>query len=770
MSHSEQSSTRPTLACLIISRTPNLINRLLASIPASRHAWCDGDQVLCSWNGSIEAKTQIKAPDPLAFKIVCRDHYDFSANINTLARFATSDYVCLLNDDVILDPGCLDVALEILEQNPGIGVVGGRLRTSTGLLSHAGILLSPEGLPYNRFHPDQLDDLVDHTVLVAQQDGDIPAVTAALMVLRRQDLIDVPMRELFEISGQDVCLCLDIWQRLGKTTFYAANCTAIHNERTTRGLESDLHDRDRVGLIARKLGEHPSNGHWLYAQSEFFFHLLLASADQIRKTTIEQHHILNELAAVQKEVEALRASTSWLVTKPIRMASRLYQWLGYNRKVNPASHQQVSTSTDTASSIATVGSFNIVFDTLILGHARVAKVSRGGIYRYSSELLNALHELCGESLSGYCSDQIYAQDSEAELASICGLSRSSPSLYLSPSLIPAPLKAFLKPVYRRYRQSMIANSDSMQRWQDAVGTKSLSRTIYHTPFQSVPNEIRQLQPYGILLTIHDLIPLIYPEFFTRETINHFHTLLSGLRSTDHVVCVSQSSKSDFQRFFPDFPESHIHVTYLAAAPELQPVVDSHKLLEFRSRIGLADTEQIILSLCTLEPRKNLHRLVQAFELFLQNNHDRGFKLVLAGSLGWKMDSLSQMLEQSSSRDHILVTGHIDDHDLPSLYSIADLFVYPSLYEGFGLPPLEAMQCGTPVIVGQHSSLPEVVGDAGVYVNPRSVEDIAAAIAYMMNNPKQRQHFREAALRQSKKFCWAYTAQQTLAIYESILNQ
>jgi glycosyltransferase involved in cell wall biosynthesis len=171
----------------------------------------------------------------------------------------------------------------------------------------------------------------------------------------------------------------------------------------------------------------------------------------------------------------------------------------------------------------------------------------------------------------------------------------------------------------------------------------------------------------------------------------------------------------------------------------------------------------------LEPRKNLTTLIVAFEQLWQRCDGSALKLVLAGSLGWKTTALTEQLRTSPAADAIVVSGHIPDDQLACLYSLADAFVYPSVYEGFGLPPLEAMQCGTPVIVGRTSSLPEVVGNAAVLVDPRSPAELEAALADLVGSAERRRELRQAGLAQAAGFSWSSTAQRTAAIYRAILG-
>ena len=203
-----------------------------------------------------------------------------------------------------------------------------------------------------------------------------------------------------------------------------------------------------------------------------------------------------------------------------------------------------------------------------------------------------------------------------------------------------------------------------------------NNTVFHTPFQSVPQEVRLSGMTAVVVTVHDMLPRIHPEYFTAETIREFDALLDQLLPSDHVICVSESTRRDFLRCHPSTPAEQVHVTPLAASPDLQPVTDEATLSALRQQLGLKSSDQVILSLCTLEPRKNLTSLIHSFEQLWRRCNGSSIKLVLAGSLGWKTTSLTEQLRTSPAAEAIVVTGHIPESQLASLYSLADVFVYP----------------------------------------------------------------------------------------------
>lgn len=255
----DSSPFTPTVSCLVVSRNASLLNRLVRSLGEARRFWKDTDEILCSWNGNQEDEALLQADAHPPLRITARSAYHFATNVNALADQARGDLLVLLNDDVILDRGSLDRAIQILQSRPEVGVVGGRLRTSAGRLGHAGILFANQGVPYNRFRPDRLGSLIHPDALAVRESGPMPAVTGALMVLRREDFQAIRLRESFSVCGEDVALCLDLYDNLDKWAYYASDVTAIHDEKSTRGETLDHYDLHQVAeLVRERLRKNPA--------------------------------------------------------------------------------------------------------------------------------------------------------------------------------------------------------------------------------------------------------------------------------------------------------------------------------------------------------------------------------------------------------------------------------------------------------------------------------------------------------------------------------
>jgi glycosyltransferase involved in cell wall biosynthesis len=293
--------------------------------------------------------------------------------------------------------------------------------------------------------------------------------------------------------------------------------------------------------------------------------------------------------------------------------------------------------------------------------------------------------------------------------------------------------------------------------------------VYHSMRQ--PLASRDRVPARVrVATIHDMVPSLYPDV-TDERFVTFHDAV--LRSIDverdWVMCISESSRSDFISV-TGMAEDRTFVVPLAASPQIfRPENDAARLQSALTRQGIADG-RYILSLCTLEPRKNLARLVRAFAAMVADPALNDVRLALIGALGWKTESLLETIRTVGlPSDRLMLLGHVPDDDLRALLTGASVFVYPSLYEGFGLPVLEAMQCGVPVVTSNTSSLPEVVGDAALCVDPTDEAALAQAMTTALTDSALALELRRRGLDRAKSFTWRRTADEAVAAYAQMLE-
>ncbi len=267
-----------------------------------------------------------------------------------------------------------------------------------------------------------------------------------------------------------------------------------------------------------------------------------------------------------------------------------------------------------------------------------------------------------------------------------------------------------------------------------------------------------------VITVHDLSFLRFPDAFrpfNRAYLSLF-TKLSTRRAA-RVIAVSESTRQDVIAFC-GVPAERVVVVPNGVDAVFCPA-EPAEIARFRAQKGLP--ERFILFLGTLEPRKNLVRLLEAYAQW-RRTADQTVKLVLAGGKGWYYDTIFARVAELGLVDDVFFPGYVPVEELPWWYRAAELFVYPSLFEGFGLPVLEAMACGTPVITARASSLPEVAGDAAVLVDPKRSDELAAAMNDLLNDRIQRAALRAAGLARAAHFSWAHTATATAEVYRDVL--
>jgi glycosyltransferase involved in cell wall biosynthesis len=287
--------------------------------------------------------------------------------------------------------------------------------------------------------------------------------------------------------------------------------------------------------------------------------------------------------------------------------------------------------------------------------------------------------------------------------------------------------------------------------------------VFHSPFYAFP-KLEAIQHTAKVLTVYDLIPILYKEKFTVSIYDNFLNSINSINpNKDYIAAISQNTKNDLCNHLAIEPE-RVFVTPLAAGKTFYPVQDSSAIQAALSQYAIP-VAPYFLSLCTLEPRKNLAFLVASFAALIEENPSLEVNLVLVGAVGWKNQALFTSLDHYSHLKHrVILAGYIPDSDLSSIYSGALAFVYPSIYEGFGLPPLEAMQCGIPVITSNTSSLPEVVGDAGIMIDPKDEDALCQAMLDIINNQTLRTELSRKGLERAKQFSWAKCAEQTVNVY------
>lgn len=319
---------------------------------------------------------------------------------------------------------------------------------------------------------------------------------------------------------------------------------------------------------------------------------------------------------------------------------------------------------------------------------------------------------------------------------------------------------FERPSGIRWSRSWVPTSRPETRilWEQAVAPVLLDRDQIDVVHATV-NVSPVLTSRPSVVTVHDLAFLRFPDQY--PGIKQRYLTVLTRRSVEHatrVIAVSENTRSDVLHFYDIDPE-HVIVVPNGVDPSMTPITDERKLEAFRRRHGLP--HEFILFLGTLQPRKNLIALLRAWaELDARER----LPLIVVGAQGWMYEPIYDEARSLGVAGHIVFKGFAEPEELVSWYSAATMFVYPSLYEGFGMPVVEAMACGTPVIASNASSLPEVAGDAALLVDPWDVQGLGEAIEQLTNDRQLRDDLSRRGIEQSAKFSWARTARKTADVY------
>jgi glycosyltransferase involved in cell wall biosynthesis len=287
--------------------------------------------------------------------------------------------------------------------------------------------------------------------------------------------------------------------------------------------------------------------------------------------------------------------------------------------------------------------------------------------------------------------------------------------------------------------------------------------VVHFPDQSLP--LLSLLPCPSVVTVHDLTTYRYTEAYTRGKVLYkkFATR-AAMRQATRIIAVSQSTRQDILELF-GVSENQVRAVYSGLDRRFRPVEDCSRLERRRTALGLP--EQYILHVGSIDPRKNLVTMFKALAIL----RDDGLqvKLVVAGSKEYNYRPIFDAVQALGLEDQVLFLGFVSDAELVDVYNLAQLFVFPSIHEGFGYPPLEAMACGTPVVVSNSSALPEIVGDAALQVNPLNAAELAAAIRLLLTDSGLREQLAFRGKQRAAFFTWERTARETLKVYEEVVE-
>ena len=284
-------------------------------------------------------------------------------------------------------------------------------------------------------------------------------------------------------------------------------------------------------------------------------------------------------------------------------------------------------------------------------------------------------------------------------------------------------------------------------------------------FHGTNYDIPLWHPCATVLTIHDLSQFLHPETHERRSVNRARRRLPLMaRSADAIITPTEAMRREVCERLKTNPQKVFAIP--EAARTCFSPLDFAQTADVRRSLGVGD--EFLLTVGTLEPRKNLAVLVSAFEGVTRVRSKEDLQLVIAGGRGWLNGPLYTAIERSPARDRILLTDYLHDDDLRALYASCRAFIYPSVYEGFGLPPLEAMACGAPVIAGRSAAIEETTGDAAILFDPTSATELTQKILALLGDENARQNLSSTGLKLASEFSWDRTAQLTLDVYTKAL--
>lgn len=266
-------------------------------------------------------------------------------------------------------------------------------------------------------------------------------------------------------------------------------------------------------------------------------------------------------------------------------------------------------------------------------------------------------------------------------------------------------------------------------------------------------------------SVHDFSFMLQPQWHPKERLEYFNeNFLKNIKNSDHIITGSYYTKQEILKYL-DFPDEKITVIYHGVDHTLFRLYPSESLLQTKKKYDLPDS--FVLFVGSIEPRKNLLILLKAYTQ-LAEDIKQNLPLVLVGFKGWQNKEIMQEIQYN--KKHVIYLGYLSDEELAHVYNLASIFVYPSLYEGFGIPPLEAMACGTPVIASRVSSLPEVCKDAALYIDPENSTNLEQVITTLYKNKVLQEQLRQKGLEHVKQFTWEKSSKAHFEVFDSLMKK
>ncbi len=408
--------------------------------------------------------------------------------------------------------------------------------------------------------------------------------------------------------------------------------------------------------------------------------------------------------------------------------------------------------------------FNLLYDASVIANGLNKDSNRSGIYFTALNILKELAERNDIKLSLYSSSRNYNDlcevlKSEMPQKSFDIITDKKNIAYIKLKEKRNGFKNQNKPVRKIIFQILcLLYSPLAHAHEKFLGYmtkyKLANVSSFLSPLFLIPDKI-QKYPKKKFVILYDMIPYLFPDKHKDSNPDSLYfQLLESLNSSNYYIAISENTRQDFLKHCNQIDRNKIITSLLACSESFAPI-SKGDILRIKEKYRVPQEQKYIFSLCTLEPRKNLVRAVKTFIKFIQENKIDDLVFVLGGG-HW--DEFISLIEKEienlgNYKNKIIRAGYIEDEDLPALYSGAEWFVYTSMYEGFGLPPLEAMSCGCPVITSNNSSLPEVVGDAGIMIDWDSDEQHIKAYEKYYYDKDLREQFAKKGLERAKLFSW-----------------
>jgi glycosyltransferase involved in cell wall biosynthesis len=425
---------------------------------------------------------------------------------------------------------------------------------------------------------------------------------------------------------------------------------------------------------------------------------------------------------------------------------------------------------------------NIILDAKVLAIA-ARTGNRSGVYRYASVLADQLIATPGIHLRTICTDLLdtpWSWHEKQQRKDLNTQSIKSWAEYFRLKEIADRNKQKIQPYNKSSWKAGSLNALKHLKYMPTLAALNKVRlnlqlcaakgAIFHSPFHLVPDEVSTMRHLSIVRTIHDVLPLSMPHFFLEESAKRFKEAMASITNRDHIICISDCMRNEIMRIAPWLREDRLYVIPLAGDTTASYVADEADWQVFCEHYGIERDEKILLAVGTIEPRKNHVNLIAGFELATQLASQQRLRLILVGGLGWQFNPILARIQNTPVCNQIIMLGSIPDPLLACLYAKATATLSVSWAEGFGLPILESMRYGTPVIASAIPAHLEIATDAAYFIDPKSPLEIGRGIQQLTESTTLKQHWGKLGKLRAEEFSWDKTVKATVKCYQEISNK